>query len=1079
MKFTRAASVWMCLTVGCLIAQNPTATIVGTVRDASGAVVVDAALEVRNTDTGDIRKALAASKGEFTIPNLAPGPYEVTISKEGFRAVHETNIVLQLDQIARLDFRLELGAVAQSVEVTATGAPLINTENGAKGEVMTSDEMVEMPLNGRNFGDLAYLVEGVTPNTTNLQGSGFAVNGARPDNTNFVIDGFGAREALFGGPLTAPNLDAIQEFKMQTNNFSAEYGRMAGGVMSMTLKSGGNQFHGSLFEFLRNDKLDARNFFDRNKSELRQNQFGGLLGGPVRIPKVYNGRDRTFFLFSWESFRQVQGSPALGIVPTPAQRAGDFSGTSPISDPLAAGSCPGSVGKGACFPGNQIPASRLSPQALAAQAFYPQPNLAGANNLTSYAVAPNNFDSLILKFDERFSSKDTLSFRYTSRWNNAYNPYVNAVAPNSNNTGLFGANANVHVALVGLTYTRLFSPTLINEFRLGYTRNNNQNAGAFAGTDYGAQFGIKLDGAPTDKALIGFPSISPSGYQQLGPANNFPIIYYTNAVPAGDTLTWVKGEHLVKAGIDILHGQTVDPFANNSRGTYAFTGFWTGQSYADFLLGWLNSDSRLLSVNVNHLLYTSYGSFVQDDWKVTNRLTLNFGLRWDINKPPIDSAGRVSNLIPGLGKIVIANTKSLNGTGIAFSNPALVASADQVGLPQSLVYTSYKAFAPRFGFAWRPFGGARMVVRGGYGIFYGGNIQNGIRTGLFDSFPFAITQTGNRSATDPTALTLANPFPTAPNLTGNLASLTLSGYELHPPSQYLQSWNFTIEKEIGFSSALKLSYVGSKGTHFGMQDNINQPYDRSATLPAGIIPYPGFGTINYFNFQSNSIYNGATVTLQRRFVHGLFYTVNYTYSKSIDDSSLFNAMSTGGITGLQNSRCVSCDRGRSDWDIGHMLTANFSWESPSRNLFLRGWQIASTDRFYTGNPFTTTVTNSNLNLGEAIRPNRIGKGTVPNPGVSQWFNVADFPLVPTGSFAFGNAGRNVLDGPGHIEVNLSLYKNFVVREQNHLQFRWEVFNVLNHANFGLPVNAVNNLNVGTLVLASPGRQMQFGLRYYF
>jgi hypothetical protein len=353
---------------------------------------------------------------------------------------------------------------------------------------------------------------------------------------------------------------------------------------------------------------------------------------------------------------------------------------------------------------------------------------------------------------------------------------------------------------------------------------------------------------------------------------------------------------------------------------------------------------------------------------------------------------------------VIANTKSLDGTGIAFSNPALVASADQVGLPQSLVYTSYKAFAPRFGFAWRPFGGARMVVRGGYGIFYGGNIQNGIRTGLFDSFPFAIAQSGNRSATDPTALTLANPFPTSPNLTGNLASLTLSGYELHPPSQYLQSWNFTVEKEIGFSSALKVSYVGSKGTHFGMQDNINQPYNRSAALPGGIIPYPGFGTINYFNFQSNSIYNGGTLTWQLRFVHGLFFTANYTYSKSIDDSSLFNAMSTGGITGLQNTRCVACDRARSDWDIGHMLTANFSWESPSHNLFLRGWQIASTDRFYTGNPFTTTVTNSNLNLGEAIRPNRIGKGTLANPGVSQWFNVADFPLVPTGSFAFGNAG---------------------------------------------------------------------------
>lgn len=1075
----RGALVSMCLMAGSLVAQNPTATLVGTVDDTSGAVVADAALEIRNTDTGEIRRAVTSGKGEFTIPNLAPGPYEVTISKDGFRTVRETNIELQMEQIARLQFHLEVGAVSQSVEVTAIAAPLINTENGAKGEVMTSDEMIEMPLNGRNFGDLAYLVSGVTPNTTNLQGSGFAINGARPDNTNFVIDGFGAREALFGGPLTAPNLDAIQEFKMQTNNFSAEYGRMAGGVVSMMLKSGGNQFHGALFEFLRNDLVDARNFFDRNKSELRQNQFGGLVSGPVRIPKVYNGQDRTFFLFSWESYRQVQGAPTLGVVPTLAQRAGDFSAGGPISDPLTTGACPGSTGKGACFPGNMIPVLRLSQQALAAQAFYPQPNLGGANNLAAYTVAPSNFDSMILKFDERISSKDSLSFRYTSRWNNGYSPYTNPASPNSNNTGLFGAYADVHVTLVGLTYTRLFSPTLINEFRFGFTRTNNHNAGAFAGVDYGAKFGIHLDGATTDPSLIGFPEIVPSGYQQLGPANNFPIIYYTNSWPAGDTLTWVKGAHLVKAGIDVQHGQTVDPFANNTRGTYNFTGFWTGQPYADFLLGYLNSDSRLLSVNVNHLLYTSYGSFLQDDWKVSSRLTLNFGLRWDIIKPPLDSAGRFSNLVPGLGKIVIASTKTLDGTGISFSNPDLVTTAGQAGLPQSLVYTSYKAFAPRFGFAWRPVGGNRTVVRGGYGIFYGGSIQNGIRTGLADSFPFAITQTGNRSATDPTALVLANPFPAAPNLTGNLAGLTLSGYELHPPSQYLQSWNLTVEKEVGFSSAVKVSYVGSKGTHFGMQDNINQPYNRSAALPGGIVPYPGFGTINYFNFQSNSIYNGGTVTWQRRFVHGLFYTMNYTYSKSIDDSSSFNAMSMGGISGLQNSRCLSCDRARSDWDIGHMVTANLSWESPSHNVFLRGWQIASTDRFYTGNPFTTTVTNSNLNLGEANRPNRIGKGTVANPGVSQWFNVADFPLVPTGSFTFGNAGRNELDAPGHIEVNLSLYKNFVVRDRNHVQFRWEIFNVLNHANFALPQNAVNAPNAGTLLSAGPGRLMQFGLRYSF
>jgi hypothetical protein len=350
--------------------------------------------------------------------------------------------------------------------------------------------------------------------------------------------------------------------------------------------------------------------------------------------------------------------------------------------------------------------------------------------------------------------------------------------------------------------------------------------------------------------------------------------------------------------------------------------------------------------------------------------------------------------------------------------------------------------------------------------------------GLADGFPFAITQTGNRGTT-PQSLSWDNLFP-APNLIGNLSTIALNAYELHPPSPYLQSWNLTVEREVGFSSALKLSYVGSKGTHLGMQDNINQPYGRTAANTAGISPYPGWGTIQYFNFQDDSTYEGATLTWQRRFVRGFFFTTNYTYSKSIDASSLFNAMSLGGFAGLQNSMCLSCDRGRSDWDIGHMFTNSFSWQSSSRSLFLRGWQIAGTSRLSSGNPFSPVNTGANLALGEANRPNRIGKGTVANPSPNQWFNVADFPLVPDGSFAFGNSGRNILDGPGLISVNLTIYKNFTIKELNHLQLRWEVYNVLNHANFQLPTNNVASPAAGTLTSTTqPGRQIQFGARYAF
>ena len=505
---------------------------------------------------------------------------------------------------------------------------------------------------------------------------------------------------------------------------------------------------------------------------------------------------------------------------------------------MTTGTCPGSTGKGACFPNNVIPPSRLSPVALAAQKFYPAPNTFGVNNLAAYAVAPTDFDSFIGKVDQRITEKDTLAFRITNRQAFTGNPYGNADAVGSNNTGLFGALTNTHVFLAGLTYTRLFAPTVINELRVAFTRTNSNSQGAFGGTNYNALFGLPV--STTNPSLVGFPEIFPTGYQQLGPANNFPIIYYTNSWTPGDTFTWVKGNHLFKFGLDALHTQTVDPYANNSRGSYQFSGFWTGNSYADFLLGYLNTDSRLLGVNTNHLLATSYGFFGQDDWKVKPNLTLNLGLRYELNKPPIESAGRWSNFVPNLNEVVAASLTSLTGTGIGFTNPNDVETAAQAGFPQSLVYTSLNNFAPRFGFAWRPFGGNTTVIRGGYGIFYAGMIQNGIRTSLADVFPYVVTQTGNHNATTPLDLTFASPFP-APTLVENIAGTTVYGYQVHPPAAYTQSWNFTLERQVGFSSAIELSYVGTKGTHLGMQENINQPYDQTAAKTAGITDYPALG----------------------------------------------------------------------------------------------------------------------------------------------------------------------------------------------------------------------------------------------
>ncbi len=711
-------------------------------------------------------------------------------------------------------------------------------------------------------------------------------------------------------------------------------------------------------------------------------------------------------------------------------------------------------------------------------AFYPKPNLfSGLNNYLSNVVAPNNWNSWLTRIDQHISSKDSVSFRYTKKYNNSYGPYANPNSTDSNITGVWGQYVLNHQTLTGLTYTRVLSGSKINEARMGFSRTAERDTGVLQGIDYNAKLG--LTGTTTDPLLVGFPLIVVSGYQQIGGGANLPVAFFVNNFTPGDTFTWVEGSHLIKFGGDVLHTQFNQPYWNNNRGTFNFTGSWTGDASADLMLGLMNADSRQIGTTTNYLRSTNYGSFVSDDWKATSRLTLNVGLRYEITRPPADRYGRITNWDPAIQKLVVADLSTLNGTGVTFSNPALVTTAKDAGLPPALVYTRWNNLAPRLGFAWRPFGGNRAVVRGGYGIFYGSTLQNPIRNQIANAFPFAVSQTINRNANQPNFLTLASPFPTAPNLSGNLSSLAVNGFEINAKTPYLQSWNMTVEREIGSSSAIEISYTGSKGTHFGILGNINAPFRSAATAPNFPVPYPGWGTINYFMFESNSNYNAGTVTLRRRFSRGFFYTLNYTYSKCLDDASQLNGKSDGGYNGLQDVRNVHGDYGRCDWDIGHSFTGNFSWMSPSHNIFLRSWQITGTHRLYTGSPITPQVTNVNLNLGEANRPNRIGKGTLPNPTPDLWYDVADFPPVPTNSYAFGNSGRGIIDGPGRIEVNLSLFKNFVPRERTTVQFRWELFNVLNHANLGVPNTAVNAANAGTIASSDPGRLMQFGLRFTY
>ncbi|MBI3282421.1 MAG: TonB-dependent receptor, partial [Acidobacteria bacterium] len=618
--------------------QTNFATITGLITDPTQAAIADATVTVRHLDTNIARQVLTAATGDYTLTNLVPGAYELMVESSGFRPHRRTGILLEVGQTARLDIALELGAVTESVTVN-TSAPLINTEVGAiKGDVISHQEIQELPLDGRDFTDLAFFVPGVVPKAQGGQGSAMNINGARATNTNFYVDGFNNRNARGAAAQIRPNIDALQEFKMEVSGFSAEYGRMAGGILNMVLRSGTNQFHGSLFEYLRNDKYDARGFFEVDKNKLRRNQFGATLGGPIV-------RNRTFFLVSYEGYTQSVGLTRLGHTPTAAERAGDFSSSvdflgKPIylKDPLAPGLC-NAKNSAACFPGNRIPASRFDPVGLNILNYYPAPNRADIRN--NYLVTANDDDvwhSILAKVDHRFSEKDTIAFRAQKRFNRTENPFAGG-----SELGIFGQSIEDDRSLAGLDWTHMFSPTFLMEFRTGFSRNSARNRGQFQGRDIASELG--LPSLTTDPELLDFPKITVRDHFQIGTGDNQPVQYHVTDIQYNQKVTWVAGRHVVKAGLDVSRVRFNQPYFNNIRGTYNFQGRWTGAPIGDLLLGLLNNSSRQVGFARNYYRSTSYGFFFNDDWKIGRSLTLNLGMRYEINKPPADRYDRIANFV--------------------------------------------------------------------------------------------------------------------------------------------------------------------------------------------------------------------------------------------------------------------------------------------------------------------------------------------------------------------------------------------------------------------------------------------------
>ncbi len=1062
-----------------LAAQTPTGSVVGRVTDQNGAAIEGVRLELKNLETNDARVVSSSVDGDFAAIQLPLGDYRMLAEKSGFRTVEWPKLGLQAERTIRLDLSMIPGEAAAKVVMSDEEVDL-DTENADTGETAGEEEIEETPLEGRDFQDLGFQTAGVLKKAAGGAGGNFTINGARADNTDFLLDGFNNRNVKGGGQQIRVPIDAMQEFKMQVSSYSAEYGRFGGGVMNVVLRRGTNQLHGTVFEFIRNDLADARNFFAEDKTMLRRNQFGATANGPVYLPRIYDGRNRTFFLISWESYRQRMGPSRLSRVPTGRERGGDFSQTVdadgapiPLKDPLSTGSC-ARLGQAGCFPGNVLPRSRWNPISERLLPYYPLENNPGSvNNYRAVKRDADNWDSFVFKIDQRFTPSDAVAVRFGRRLAATTGPFAGSPLPG------FGETVSNPQLTAGINYSRIFNARWINDLRLGVVRTTNHQTSFNGDTDFVDLFG--LQGVSNSREFWGFPRFTVRDYGALGdPAAN-PTMFIVNTWQAQDSVSWVRSKHTVRFGGEYLKSQYTQDANNNLRGTFNFLGRWTGSSFADFLLGALNNSTRQLGSYRNYISSNSYSLFAQDDWRAGRNLTINLGLRYEIYYPPEDKYGRWTNYVPEIGKQVIGSRQTLANYDELLRSANLadrVTTAQEEGYPGALVYPNTHGVAPRIGLAWAPTG-RRTVVRSGYGIFYSSLNLNSIRGDLGAAFPFLVKQTFNRNANQFSRLTLSDPFPDAIKATTDVT--TAFGYELRPRASYLQSWNLAIEREINSETIFEAVYTGSKGTHLGRKYDINQPLRRAGLGPPFPRPYPGFNTINYYSFGSNSNYNSMMLLLRRRFTGGGMLRVNYTLAKSIDESSQLSGAGDGGYGGAQDARNLWLERGRSDWDVRHAFTANANYMLPlfSRSRLLAGWRISGTARIYSGPPFTPQTSNVQLDQGEANRPDRVAFGNLATPTPERWFDLTAFPVVPTGAFRFGNSGRNILNGPGQVQINAGLSKNFALKESGTFQFRVEAFNIINHANFDLPNVNVNAANGGTITQADEGRRFQAALKFTF
>jgi hypothetical protein len=1044
-----------------------TGTITGVITDQSQGVLPGVTVEAINSATAQVRTSVSGDDGYFTIPLLQPGQYQVRVALAGFKPVIRDGTFVSVGDTTRVDVRLSVGGVSETLTVSGA-TPLIETSHATLGITIDRQKVVELPLNGRNFTQLGTLVPGVvapppglgggagdaTPGGFGAATSGFSVNGMRNQSNNFLLDGASNNDTFNTGFVMRPPPDAIEEFKIQTHSYSAEFGRNSGSVVNVVTKAGTNALHGAAWEFNRDDALQARNVFaprDQPRPRLNQHQFGGSLGGPIL-------KNRIFGFGYYEGYRNTRGTTSDVVVLSDAQRAGDF-GSTVIRDPRT----------GLPFPGNQIPAARLDPAALQLiERFVPHAN----SGATRYVVSPetnDNRDSTGARIDIQVSPRHALLGRYLLAMTDTVTPAITAAIGNT-------ARATLSDYMGSDTF--IVSPNAINVARFSYNRIDARPASTSGLRN--EDFGINVPN--TNPLAQGLASILVTGFFPLGDAQQ-PFVKRVNEVfQFTDDFTWTRGAHALKFGLDVRQEHMVIAFINRPNGDLTFNDVHTGNAAADFLLGLPAQFRRTTTNQAQDGVGWLYSGYAQDEWRAASRLTMSAGVRYELARPFVDRNDALNAFHPGIQSVRFPNA------------PAGLVYPGDPGVPRGTYATDTNNIAPRVGVAWDVTGRGRTTVRAAWGMFYdalagqGDFFQNGVLAP-----PFTPLVEIN---SPPAAISLSNPLESVSGgATAFPPNLTVIGWGPDFQTPYAHNVNATLQHQFGANIGAEAGYVGSRGEHLPIFMEVNPGLYAPGQTAPGPRVFPAFALVRPTFSVAKSRYDSLQASVRMRSSLGVNFLASYTYGHARDHSSGLNI---GGeprpVLPVTIGDAASFDRalqfewGDALFDVRHRFVVSFGAELPTPRRMgailehlAGGWQVNGIVQAQTG--FPVTLTSSQLDI--RFLTNRPDATCDPNERAphttAEWFDtscLAMRPLAETGDRP-GNAGRNTIRGPGFTSADLSLFKNISVMGRGKLQVRVEAFNVFNRARFNNPGGTIGTPNFGRITSAADGRVVQLGMKYLF